>query len=140
MAQIEVRRAAAEDLADVMLILDRFAEAGHSDVQCWLGNGGTWVAERGGSVVGFIVSERSFFGNEFVELLQVLPTARRLGVASGLLEMVSRHRRSPKLFTSTNLSNGAMQGVLSRLGWSSAGIVHGLDDGDPELFYRAPSR
>jgi hypothetical protein len=31
-----------------------------------------------------------------------------------------------------------MQRLLARLGWSSVGIVYGLDEGDPELFYLAP--
>jgi hypothetical protein len=32
-----------------------------------------------------------------------------------------------------------MQRLLGRLGWQSAGIVYGLDEGDPELFFLAPS-
>lgn len=28
--------------------------------------------------------------------------------------------------------------LLTRLGWRSVGIVYGLDEGDPELFYLAP--
>jgi hypothetical protein len=31
-----------------------------------------------------------------------------------------------------------MQRLLARLGWRSVGIVYGLDEGDPELFYLAP--
>jgi GNAT superfamily N-acetyltransferase len=139
-AQIEVRPAAAADLDAISLVLGRSPADARSSVERWLGRGGTWVAQHDGTIVGFVVSGQSFFSNEFIELVRVLPTARRLGVASYLLETVSRHRRSPKLFTSTNLSNAAMQAVLGRLGWSSVGIVYGLDDGDPELFYQAPSR
>jgi hypothetical protein len=39
----------------------------------------------------------------------------------------------------TNLSNQPMQRLLTRLGWQSAGIVYGLDEGDPELFFLAPT-
>jgi len=49
-----------------------------------------------------------------------------------------RQRDTAKLFTSTNLSNQPMQRLLARLGWRSVGIVYGLDEGDPELFYLAP--
>ncbi len=63
-----------------------------------------------------------------------------LGVGARLLLDAQQHRATPKLFTSTNLSNQLMQRLPARLGWQSAGIVYGLDDGDPELFFLAPGR
>ena len=47
-----------------------------------------------------------------------------------------------KLFTSTNQSNLGMQALLVRLGYEPSGIVHNLDEDDPELIYvkRIPSR
>jgi hypothetical protein len=33
-----------------------------------------------------------------------------------------------------------MQRLLTRTGWRSAGIVYGLDEDDPELFFRAPDQ
>jgi len=41
--------------------------------------------------------------------------------------------------TSTNLSNQPMKRLLARLGWRSVGVVCGLDEGDPELFFLAPT-
>ncbi|WP_277953539.1 hypothetical protein [Saccharopolyspora soli] len=38
------------------------------------------------------------------------------------------------------MSNHAMQSLLLSLGWHSAGIVYGLDEADPELFFMAQSR
>ncbi|HUZ56480.1 MAG TPA: hypothetical protein VMU94_28645 [Streptosporangiaceae bacterium] len=38
-----------------------------------------------------------------------------------------------------NLSNQPMQRLLARLGWRSVGIVYGLDEGDPELLFLAPT-
>ncbi|MCR8573352.1 hypothetical protein [Streptomyces sp. Isolate_219] len=35
----------------------------------------------------------------------------------------------------TNVSNQPMQRLLQRAGWSPVGLLHGLDEGDPELFY-----
>ncbi len=32
-----------------------------------------------------------------------------------------------------------MQQLLLKSGWRPAGLVHGLDEGDPELFYLCPS-
>ncbi|WP_237540426.1 MULTISPECIES: hypothetical protein [unclassified Streptomyces] len=42
---------------------------------------------------------------------------------------------SPKLLTSTNVSDQPMQRLLLRAGWSPVGLLHGLDEGDPELFH-----
>ncbi|MFB6715807.1 MULTISPECIES: hypothetical protein [unclassified Streptomyces] len=39
------------------------------------------------------------------------------------------------MFTSTNVSNQPMQQLLQRAGWRPVGLLHGLDEGDPELFY-----
>lgn len=138
MATIVSRQATPADVTGVALVLERPLVDCRSAVTDWLDRRALWVAEDGGDVVGLAVSECSFFGNEFIELVRVLPAARRRGVASELLSAVSAQRRSAKLFTSTNLSNTPMQGVLASLGWTSAGIVYGLDEGDPELFYRGP--
>jgi len=43
--------------------------------------------------------------------------------------------RTPKLFTSTNLSNLPMQSLLAKLGYKLCGVIHHLDEGDPELVY-----
>jgi acetyltransferase (GNAT) family protein len=58
---------------------------------------------------------------------------RGQGIGAELLQDAQRQRDTAKLFTSTNLSNQPMQRLLARLGWRSAGIVYGLDEGDPEL-------
>lgn len=43
--------------------------------------------------------------------------------------------QTTKLFTSTNLSNLPMQALLTKLGYRLSGVIHNLDDGDPELVY-----
>lgn len=43
--------------------------------------------------------------------------------------------QTEKLFTSTNLSNLPMQSLLVRLGYLLSGVIHHLDEGDPELVY-----
>jgi GNAT superfamily N-acetyltransferase len=77
---------------------------------------------------------------ERVQMLRVKDDNRRQGIGGALIRDLAHHRTTEKLFTSTNLSNHPMQTLLSKLGWESAGIVYGLDDGDPELFYRAPTK
>lgn len=71
-------------------------------------------------------------------MLMVAEGARGQGIGAELLLDAQRQRETAKLFTSTNLSNQPMQRLLARLGWRSVGIVYGLDEGDPELFYLAP--
>ncbi|WP_406163621.1 MULTISPECIES: GNAT family N-acetyltransferase [unclassified Streptomyces] len=65
----------------------------------------------------------------------VASSARSRGVGHRLLDAVAASCTTPKLFTSTNVSNQPMQRLLQRVGWSPVGLLHGLDEGDPELFY-----
>jgi GNAT superfamily N-acetyltransferase len=67
-------------------------------------------------------------------MLMVAPTARRQGVGARLLKATEAACTSPKLFTSTNVSNHPMQLLLQRVGWKPVGLLHG----DPELFYLCP--
>ena len=76
-----------------------------------------------------------FFEHDFLELLFVRPANRRQGVATALVQAVEAGAATPKLFTSTNQSNVPMQRLCERLGFEQVGVVEGLDEGDPELFY-----
>ena len=96
------------------------------------------VAVAANEIVGYCVTERAFFGHWFVEMLMVAEDSRNQGIGAELLLDAQRQQDTAKLFTSTNLSNQPMQRLLARLGWRSVGIVYGLDEGDPELFYLAP--
>lgn len=89
-------------------------------------------------ISGYCITERAFFGHAFVSMLMVAESARGRGIGAGLLLDAQRRRATAKLFTSTNLPNWPMQRLLARLGWRSADIVYGLDEGDPELFFLAP--
>ena len=68
-------------------------------------------------------------------MLYVARDYRRRGVGSALLEQVERLCKTQKLFTSTNLSNSSMQALLSRRGYVHSGVIHNLDEGDPEVVY-----
>ncbi|MFH9059823.1 GNAT family N-acetyltransferase [Streptomyces coeruleorubidus] len=121
---------------------DPLAAAGdrarRASIQRWCEQGRALLAEDARGPVGYAVLEYTFFEQGFLTLLTVAPAARRQGVATRLLGAVEAACTTPKLFTSTNVSNQPMQQLLLRAGWQPAGLVHGLDDGDPELFYLCP--
>lgn len=99
-------------------------------------NGGLSVAALSGEVQAFCCLDYGyFFGKPFISLLVVSPDARRLGLGADLLSYSSR--AYPEVWTSTNRSNSAMRKLLHKAGWQYCGELIGLDDGDPEQFYRA---
>ncbi len=94
-----------------------------------------FVAVDGGRVSGYAVFEHSFFEQGWVALLYVASGQRRQGIGRRLMEYAASLCTTPKLFTSTNLSNHPMQALLARLGYRLSGVIHDLDEGDPELIY-----
>ncbi len=102
--------------------------------------GGCSVFERDGRVLGCVGLDHSFYGNGFVPVLLVREEFRRQGIGEALLRHALASCRTPRLFTSTNLSNAPMQGLLAKLGFALTGVIHDLDPGDPELVYcRGPA-
>jgi GNAT superfamily N-acetyltransferase len=93
------------------------------------------VAEDEQGIVGYVVSDRSFFERGFVHLLFVSGRHRRRGIGAALLAEAVRSCAPVRVFTSTNQSNATMQALLDAQGWVRAGSVDGLDEGDPELFF-----
>jgi ribosomal protein S18 acetylase RimI-like enzyme len=102
----------------------------------WITRGECLVARADdGKIVGFAVANSSFFAQSFIVLLVVDENHRRRGVASALTRSIEARSRTPKLFTSTNRSNTAMQLVCESLGFVRSGVVENLDEGDPEIIY-----
>ena len=98
-------------------------------------NGGLSVAALRDEVQAFCCLDHGyFFGKPFISLLIVSPNARRLGLGAGLLSHNSSAH--PEIWTSTNQSNSAMRKLLDKAGWRYCGELSGLDEGDPERFYR----
>ncbi len=101
--------------------------------------GGLSLAEVQGAVRAFCaLDHHHFFGKPFLSLLIVHPGARRLGLGQGLLRRC-RVDVQQELWTSTNRSNAPMRALLAKSGWQRCGVILGLDEGDPELIYRARS-
>ncbi|MER5891907.1 GNAT family N-acetyltransferase [Streptomyces sp. NPDC001876] len=141
LGKFAVRHAREWD-ADALLQIDSVAMDGdderHMSIRRWCRRGLVAMAEDASGALGYCVVEYTFFEQGFVTMLMVAPAARGRGVGARLLAHAAASRTTPKLFTSTNVSNQPMQRLLQRAGWSPVGLLHGLDEGDPELFYLCP--
>lgn len=129
---IAVRPAQKVDVAAVLEIDHVVERAG--EVKRAVEEARCLVAEIGGELVGFCVRGR-FFGFDFLELLIVDVAHRRQGVGTVLIEEWERTAETPKLFTSTNVSNVPMQRLCESLGYVRSGFIDNLDEGDPEIVY-----
>ena len=131
-----IRAAEVED-TDAILAFDLIAqgdEARQTFIQKAVEHGYCTVAEIDSKPVAYIIMERNFFGWPFIELVYVHSDYRQQGLAVRLMQHIEAQCEE-KLFTSTNLSNLRMQRLLEKLGYTISGVVHNLDEGDPEVFY-----
>ncbi|MEU1394192.1 MULTISPECIES: GNAT family N-acetyltransferase [unclassified Nonomuraea] len=135
---LSVRAGGAVD-AEALVSLDPVARSDGGErrgsIERWCRDGSVLVADTPAGLVGYCVVEYTFFEQGFVTMLMVAEPARGHGVGERLLRAAAAACRTEKLFTSTNLSNHPMQRLLQRVGWRPVGMVHGLDEGDPEVFY-----
>lgn len=97
--------------------------------------GNCFVVEAHQQVVGYAVLEYTFYAQGFISLLYIHPNYRGQGVGTMLVRYLESVCQTPKMFTSTNLSNVAMQALLVKLGYILSGVIHHLDEGDPELVF-----
>ena len=93
------------------------------------------LVTRSGAPAGYGVLDYSFYEYGFVPLIYVGEAHRCHGGGRLLLRHLEGLCRTPKLFTSTNLSNLAMQALLRKMAYQLSGVIHDLDPGDPELVY-----
>jgi ribosomal protein S18 acetylase RimI-like enzyme len=133
------RRATSHDERGVLAV-DAKASAGDRERQEVLRRairaGECIVYERDAHVLGvLVVKPHHFYGRDFIDLLFVSSDARRQGVGRALIRAAVESPSTPRVFTSTNKSNTAMQALLRSEGWSPSGELVGLDEGDPELVY-----
>jgi GNAT superfamily N-acetyltransferase len=94
-----------------------------------------FVAAVDGRVVAYAVFNYTFYSRGSVAMLLVHRDFRHQGIGSALMQQVAQRCETPELFTSTNQSNTSMQQLLTKLGYEPSGIIHNLDEGDPELVY-----
>lgn len=137
-AALEIRKALTSAEIDCAVKIDEFvlgsnARAGY--ITAIAKKNGLSVAALRGKIQAFSCLDQDyFFGKPFISLLIVSPVARRLDLGAGLLSHNSR--AYPEVWTSTNQSNSAMRKLLDKLGWRYCGELSGLDESDPERFYR----
>ena len=98
-------------------------------------SGTCYVAVVENQVIGYGVLNYSFFGNGSIDMLYVHSNHRRRGAGEALLRHLESLCETPKLFITTNLSNLTMQSLLVKLEYVLSGVIHNLDEGDPELVY-----
>ena len=60
---------------------------------------------------------------------------RRKGIGTKLIKTYELLILNGKVFTSTNASNKAMQKLLKLNNYLESGIIHNLDEDDPEIIY-----
>jgi ribosomal protein S18 acetylase RimI-like enzyme len=136
--EVVVRRAReseAEALAGIDPVASGADGARAAGIRRWCRQGLALVARDAAGPLGYCVLEYTFFDCGFVTMLMVAPAARRRGVGRALLDAAAASCGTPKLFTSTNVSNRPMRRLLEGAGWRRVGFLEGLDQGDPELFY-----
>lgn len=85
--------------------------------------------------VGFVIFDYRFFDQGWIELIVIEEKYREKGIGGQAINLTCKQCKTNKVFTSTNSSNIQMQKALTKIGFSFAGKLIGLDDGDPELFY-----
>ena len=94
-----------------------------------------FVAVMNEKVTGYVFFNYTFYDNGFIEILYVGSNFRRSGAGFALIKHLESICQTPKLFTSTNLSNLPMQSLLAKAGYILSGVIHNLDEGDPEIVY-----
>jgi GNAT superfamily N-acetyltransferase len=98
-------------------------------------NASCLVYEFENQIQGYLCFGNSFFEQNFIELLIVGPDHRRKGIGTKLMNAYEQLISTGKVFTSTNFSNKAMQELLKLNNYLESGIIHNLDEDDPEIIY-----
>jgi predicted GNAT superfamily acetyltransferase len=93
------------------------------------------VAERDREVVGLLAYRTDWFQCTFVSLVSVKKDDRRKGVARALYQRVEEISPSPRLFSSTEETNGASIQMHSALGFVPSGQIDNLPQGYRELLF-----
>ena len=95
------------------------------------------VAEAGGEIVGLLAYRTDWFHCTFVSLVVVRDDYRRKGIAREFFRSLEAVSPSPRLFSSTEETNGASIQMHTALGFAPSGHIDNLPQGVRELlFYR----
>jgi ribosomal protein S18 acetylase RimI-like enzyme len=134
---ISVRQAVERDV-EALCSLDLIArqqDERRKFIRREVASGNCFVAVADDEVIGYGVLNYTFYDNGFIEMLYVHSDHRRRGAGETLLRLMESLCRTPKLFTSTNLSNLPIQSLFAKSGYELSGTIYNLDEGDPEIVY-----
>ena len=134
---ISIRPAVEADI-DALCSLDLIARQENERrefIRHEVASGNCFVAVMNETVIGYGVLNYTFHHNGCIDMLYIDSDHRRCGAGAALLKHMESLCRTPKLFTSTNLSNLPMQSLLAKLDYVLSGVIHNLDEGDPEIVY-----
>jgi GNAT superfamily N-acetyltransferase len=95
------------------------------------------VAEAEGRIVGMLAYRTDWFDCTFVSLVVVDEEYRRKGIAREFFKAVEAISPTPRIFSSTEETNGGSIQMHTALGFTPSGHVDNLPQGTRELlFYR----
>jgi len=137
LGQISIRPGNETDV-EVLYCLDLIARSENERrefIRHSIASGTCFVAIAEDEVIGYGVLNYNFFNNGNIDMLYVHSDHRRSGAGAALLRHLESQCKTPKLFTSTNLSNLPMQSLLAKFEYVVSGVIHNLDEGDPEIVY-----
>jgi GNAT superfamily N-acetyltransferase len=134
---MKIRRAIEPDISAIITIdpVAAYDESRKRLISKWVLEDSAIVAVVEDAVVGYAVLEYTFFSCGFISMLVVAEARRRKGIGTALILHLEEICKTKKLFTSTNKSNTPMQAFMASMSYEPSGIIHNLDEGDPELFY-----
>jgi N-acetylglutamate synthase-like GNAT family acetyltransferase len=132
----KIRRAKADDIDTICAFDQESAGTERKDaIRRATDSENSYVLEQDGRVIALGILEYTFFEQGFISLVYVDPRERRTGAGEMLLRHLVSACRTPRLFSSTSLTNIPMQALFAKLGFEVSGVVHNLDPKDPELVY-----
>jgi GNAT superfamily N-acetyltransferase len=134
---ISIRPAAENDFADLCSIdlIARRENERREFIRREIVFGNCFVAVMNETVIGYGILNYTFYYNGCIDMLYIDSDYRRIGAGAALLQHLESLCQTPKLFTSTNLSNLSMQSLLAKMNYVLSGVIHNLDENDPEIVY-----
>jgi GNAT superfamily N-acetyltransferase len=137
---ISIRPAVADDISTITAfdLIAQGDDARLEFIRRVVHSNEAYVATEGDEVIAYGVLNYTFYHLGCIDMLYVHSDHRRKGAGEALLRHMESLCRTPKLFTSTNLSNLPMQTLLAKMNYVLSGVIYNLDEKDPEIVYFKP--
>jgi GNAT superfamily N-acetyltransferase len=134
---MEIRQAEHTDLAQLMALAADVigTERAGPFVRSHIERHHLLVADVAGQAVGVLAWRADWFQCTFVSLVSVREDSRRRGIARALFAELERRSPSPRLFSSTEETNGVSIRMHTALGFTPSGHIDNLPQGYRELLF-----